>query len=83
MKGPYERIKYDLRRVWACPVCNRQERTEGNIASKLCKCQFSESPTKRLWMKLVEDGIRPMVVNHSSAEERKAESAQFLPNQAT
>ena len=82
MKGPYERIKYDLRRVWICPVCNHQERTDGNIASKLCKCQFSQSPTKQLWMKLVEDGIRPMMVNPKPADERN-ESTEFVANQAT
>ena len=38
MKGPYERLKYDLRRVWECPVCHRRERTEGLVTSVGCRC---------------------------------------------
>jgi len=37
MKGPYERLKYDLRRVWECPVCRARVRTGGNVTSLLCE----------------------------------------------
>lgn len=57
MKGPYERLRYDLRRVWECPVCHHKERTEGTVTVMFCKCQEkSESPP--VAMKLIEDGPR-------------------------
>ena len=28
MRGPYERLKYDLRRLWECPVCKHTNTTE-------------------------------------------------------
>ncbi len=60
MKGPYERLKYDLRRVWECPICKHRERTNGDVSSMLCKCQEREPADGRAFMKLVEDGIRPV-----------------------
>lgn len=61
MKGPYERLKYDLRRVWACPVCQHRERTAGNVTSCLCHCQTKVEPAHRQMMKLVEDGCRRLL----------------------
>lgn len=58
MKGPSERLKYDLRRVWECPVCKHHERTEGHVTSRLCRCQAKASPLQRQWMNLIEDGPR-------------------------
>ena len=58
MKGPYERIKYELRRVWECPVCNQHERTGGEVAGCVCACQQNEKPNTRRSMKLIEDGVR-------------------------
>ena len=59
MKGPYERLKYELRRVWECPVCHHRERTGGNATTYLCRCQRKEKPVKQVWMRLIEDNIRP------------------------
>jgi hypothetical protein len=58
MKGPGERLKYDLFRVWECPVCHHRERTLGDRTSCLCRCQRKQKPTERVWMKLLEDGVR-------------------------
>ncbi len=58
MKGPYERLKYDLRRVWECPICHHKERTGGEVTRHLCRCQFDVERVKQVWMKLVEDGTR-------------------------
>jgi hypothetical protein len=58
MKGPFERVKYDLRRVWECPVCNQRARTEGHVTSQFCKCQQSAEPATLVPMRLVADGIR-------------------------
>ena len=61
MKGPYERLKYDLRRVWECPVCHHRERTGGDVTSLICGCQENEPPAQRQPMKLVEDGPRRVI----------------------
>ena len=58
MKGPYERLKYDLRRVWECPVCAHKERTSGAVATRLCGCQEKIAPPQQKWMRLLEDGVR-------------------------
>lgn len=58
MKGPGERHKYDLRRVWECPVCHHHEKTSGAVTSALCHCQAKVSGPERQFMKLVSDGPR-------------------------
>lgn len=58
MKGPFERIKYDLRRVWECPVCHHKERKGGQTTAVVCLCQLSEPITKQQPMHLIDDHIR-------------------------
>ncbi len=58
MKGPYERLKYDMRRLWECPVCQHRERTSGDVTSRVCRCQSDTPLTERKPMRLVEDGVR-------------------------
>lgn len=57
MKGPYERLKYDLRRLWECPVCHRKERSSFAQTYSLCSCQAKEGGGA-ISMQLVEDGVR-------------------------
>ena len=77
MKGPHERLKYDLRRLWECPVCQRRERTPGSVASRQCLCQMKQADGKPVVMKLVEDGVQRVVpkieIKH---EELPASTAQ-------
>ena len=58
MKGPYQRLRYDLRRVWECPACQSRCRRAGTVTSVLCSCQESQPVLERVWMKLVEDRIQ-------------------------
>ena len=58
MKGPYERVKYDLRRVWECPHCKQRVRTDGHITYQFCRCRESGEPPQRTPMQLVADGVR-------------------------
>lgn len=60
MKGPYERLKYDLRRVWECPACRRRERTSGAVTFRFCLCRMKQPDGKPVLMKLVADGVRRM-----------------------
>ena len=55
MKGPYERLKYDLRRLWECPQCNRRQRSSGEVTAKFCTCGAGESGLTRHSMKLLEE----------------------------
>jgi hypothetical protein len=57
MKGPHERIKYDLRRVWECPQCRHRERTPGDVTTMTCQCRPG-TRGEPIHMKLVEDGPR-------------------------
>jgi hypothetical protein len=58
MKGPYERLKYDLRRIWQCPICRRRERTSGAVTFRYCYCQLKQPDGKPVLMKLIADGVR-------------------------
>lgn len=68
MKGPYERLKYDLRRLWECPACHKRERTPGSVASRLCLCQMKQVDGQPVVMKMLEDGpqrvVPPVVIMH-------------------
>jgi hypothetical protein len=58
MKGPSGRLKFDVRRVWECPVCRRREKTGGHIVNCLCDCLAKSDPPGRTWMKLIEESPR-------------------------
>ena len=57
MKGPFERLKYDLRRMWECPLCHHRERAAGSVTFVVCRCQ-EKSGGQAVQMKLVDDRIR-------------------------
>ncbi|MCA9265495.1 MAG: hypothetical protein KDA60_16660 [Planctomycetales bacterium] len=52
MKGPYERLKYDFRRVWECPLCHRKERVPGTLTTCFCDCDADAGARS---MRLIED----------------------------
>lgn len=60
MKGPYERLKYDLRRLWECPQCKRRERTDGGVTFRLCPCTAKDGERSTV-MRLVADGPQRLV----------------------
>ncbi len=72
MKGPYVRLKYDLRRLWECPACKRRERTSGSVTFRHCNCQAKQPDGRPIVMKLIEDGeqrtVPPIVIEHEPAE---------------
>lgn len=79
MKGPFERLKYDLRRLWECPLCKRRERSDGSVTSRFCVCPGKGAPEgQRTAMKLVEEaGHRtvPMFQYQPPAEVFNGESS--------
>lgn len=60
MKGPFERLKYDLRRIWECPQCGHKVRTDGSVTTQFCRCGKSNT-NPAIPMKLVGDGPRRLV----------------------
>lgn len=72
MRGPFERLKYDLRRLWECPKCKRRERTPGQVSSQFCRCTVVDGVGTSTCMLLLEpDGHRtvpPVVLQHNAAD---------------
>jgi hypothetical protein len=68
MKGPFQRLKYDLRRLWECPVCKRRERTSGSVTYRHCSCQMKQLDGKPVVMRLIADDVQhlmpPGAVHH-------------------
>lgn len=58
MKGPQERLKYDLRRLWECPTCKRRERVAASQTFRFCNCQLKQTDSRPVVMKLIQDGIQ-------------------------
>ena len=67
MKGPFERLRYDLRRVWECPLCHHKVNTLGTVTAQLCDCQQDET-TRTVSMHLIEDGPRKVRQAYESVE---------------
>ena len=65
-------MKFELRRLWECPACQRRERVPGSVTSRLCMCQMKHAEGKPVVMKLVTDGVQriapPVVLNHAAVE---------------
>lgn len=55
MKGPGGRLRFDIRRVWECPVCHRRELTAGDVVTRLCTCSTKSDPPPQNWMRLIEE----------------------------
>ena len=80
MKGPYQRVKFDLRRLWECPVCNRRERTAGSVTFRHCQCQMQRLDGQPVVMKLIADGVQRLVPPIAIPHE---EACQVTENQGT
>jgi hypothetical protein len=75
MKGPYERLKYDLRRLWECPVCKRRERTDGTVTFRFCPCGTKKEGGQPVVMQLIADGPQRLVPPIAAAQGQCAEAA--------
>lgn len=54
IKGPGLKVRYDVRRYWNCPACNRTRRAPIDRVAVRCNCRNDGT-----WMKLVEPGPAP------------------------
>ncbi len=68
MRGPFERLKYDLRRLWECPLCKKRERTNGQVTSLFCRCSTADGGGAPTCMQLLEANghrtVPAIVLNH-------------------
>jgi hypothetical protein len=55
MKGPGNRNRHDVRRLWQCPACGRREKTGGQVVCLRCTCVAAGQLPGGPWMRLVED----------------------------
>jgi hypothetical protein len=74
MKGPYERLKYDLRRLWECPVCKRRERTDGTVTFRFCACATKQPGGQPVVMRMIADGPQRLVPPIAAARGRCADA---------
>jgi hypothetical protein len=83
MKGPGGRMRFDLRRVWECPVCHRREWTGGDIVYRMCTCSAKAEPPRQIWMKLIEAqpaAVASQAVDMPQAEPTKPEADAATPS---
>lgn len=57
MKGPWQRLRFDGRRLWECPACGHRERAAGTVTALSCGCQKTRRDAERVWMRLVDEGF--------------------------
>ena len=75
MKGPGMRLDLDVRRVWECPECHRQLRSEGQATARVCNCT-REGVTMRL-VELPRPKPTVRVPEPSSSEGEESQLADF------
>ncbi len=75
MKGPGMRLDLDVRRVWECPECHRQMRSEGNATSRICGCT-REGVAMRL-VELPRPKPQVRVPDPATAESEETQLADF------
>jgi hypothetical protein len=57
MKGPGNRLKFVVRREWACPQCRRRLVTAGSVVQQRCDCRSLDDARGQLWMQLIQDPL--------------------------
>ena len=51
MKGPRSRHRFNVHRVWECPLCQKRVFALAQVASRACECLGKDKPT---CMRLIE-----------------------------
>lgn len=59
MKGPFQRLRFNLTRVWECQWCHHKMNTDGRVTTQMCDCRLEETG-KSDSMRLISDGPRRM-----------------------
>jgi hypothetical protein len=58
IKGPRGKSKFDIRRLWECPICHRRELTPGSVVNRVCICVANQDPPRQTWMRLIEEPVK-------------------------
>lgn len=75
MKGPGMRLDLDVRRVWECPECHRQMRSEGQATARMCTCTREGVPMRLIELPRPKPTVR--VPEPSSSEGEEPQLADF------
>jgi hypothetical protein len=59
MRGRAAWWKFDVRRIWVCPLCSRRVKTGGDVVNQPCDCLAKSNVAKPVWMQLVEPSPQP------------------------
>lgn len=75
MRGPGHRNRFDVRRIWECPVCQKRVKTSGQIVTLRCEACARNKTGDTAWMKLIEPPHvsrfkKPPVQNEAPAEQQ-------------
>jgi hypothetical protein len=80
MKGPGMRLDLDVRRVWECPECHRQMRSEGEVTSRICGCTRDGVPMRLVELPRPKPQVRvPEPTNPESDESQLADFPTDIP----
>lgn len=79
MKGPGMRLRYDVRRLWECPTCNRRDLSRGDVVTRECICGHQSDPPRTNWMRLIAERNKPTPLERPAPVSADADSA---PNEA-
>ena len=72
IKGPLQRIHYDVRRIWNCPQCHRTVKTAGTVVFKRCNCQ-----PEGVWMQILPRPDRKFEIHETySLEDSDADNLE-------
>ena len=75
MKGPGMRLDLDVRRVWECPECHRQLRSDGQATARVCGCTREGVPMRLIELPRPKPTVR--VPEPASREGDESQLADF------
>jgi len=58
MKGPAHKHRYDSRRTWECPACQRRLCTSGQVVHMVCDCRAKNEPGQQTAMRLLDEPLK-------------------------
>jgi hypothetical protein len=51
MRGPRSRHRFNVWRIWECPICTKRAFAPPQVVTRQCLCQGADRPN---WMRLIE-----------------------------
>jgi hypothetical protein len=73
------RLDLDVRRVWECPECHKQLRSEGNATSRLCGCTREGVPMRLVELPRAKPTVRVPEPSRDSEDGQLADFPTDIP----